>query len=90
MMAFRQPKNLQDYLVRAKLRPVSNSDRGTKLKFSITFFYLFFVSFVFLSFLFVCLFFSAVFVLSSILLRTRAMFYLINEVCLLSRVQFAA
>ena len=30
MMAFRRPKNLQDYLVRAKLRPVSNSDRGTK------------------------------------------------------------
>ena len=30
MMAFRRPKNLQHYLVRAKLRPVSNSDRGTK------------------------------------------------------------
>ena len=30
MMAFRRPKNLQDYLVRAKLRPVSNSDRVTK------------------------------------------------------------
>ena len=30
MMAFRRPKNLQDYLVRAKLRPVSNSNRGTK------------------------------------------------------------
>ena len=30
MMALRRPKNLQDYLVRAKLRPVSNSDRGTK------------------------------------------------------------
>ena len=30
MMAFRRPKNLQDYLVRAKLRPPSNSDRGTK------------------------------------------------------------
>ena len=29
-MAFRRPKNLQDYLVCAKLRPVSNSDRGTK------------------------------------------------------------
>ena len=27
---FRRPKNLQDYLVRAKLRPVSNRDRGTK------------------------------------------------------------
>ena len=30
MMAFRRPKNLQDYLVRAKLRPVSTSDRGIK------------------------------------------------------------
>ena len=30
MMAFHWPKNLQDYLVPAKLRPLSNSDRGTK------------------------------------------------------------
>ena len=30
MMAFRRPRNLQDYLVRAKLRPLSNSNRGTK------------------------------------------------------------
>ena len=30
MMAFRRPKNLQDYLVSAKLRPLSNSNRGTK------------------------------------------------------------
>ena len=36
------------------------------------------------------IFFSAVFVLSSLLLRTRAMFNSINQVCILSRVQFAA
>ena len=30
MMAFRRPKNLQDYLVCAKLRPLYNSNRGNK------------------------------------------------------------
>ena len=30
MLAFRRLKNLQDYLVRAKLRPLYNSNRGTK------------------------------------------------------------
>ena len=30
MMAFRRPKRLQDYLVRAKLRPLNNTNRGNK------------------------------------------------------------
>ena len=44
-----------------------------------------------LHFLFIYLFiYYAVFVLPSLLLRARSMFYLINQVCLLSRVQFGA
>ena len=39
---------------------------------------------------FILFIFFTVFVLSSLLLRARAMFYLISQVCLLSRVQFAA
>ena len=50
--------------------------------FSFWFFKLFFIIHLF--------FFYAVFVLSSLLLCARSMFYLINQVCLLSRVQFAA
>ena len=59
--------------------------------FLFLFFNYFPLNFLFLLFfLFYFLFFFAVFILSSLLLRARAMFYLINQVCLLSRVQFAA
>ena len=55
-------------------------------------FFLFFVVSVFVFFIiFHYIFFLlCLFVLSSLLVRVRAMFCLINQICFLSRVQFAA
>ena len=53
--------------------------------FKKTIFFLFlFFFFIFHDICIFYLFFYAVFVLSSLLLRARAMFYLLNQVCLLS------
>ena len=59
--------------------------------FALCFVFLFLFFFNYFSlYIFIYLFFYALFVLTSLLLRARAMAYLINQVCLLSRVQFAA